>query len=79
MPLVRMSVPAGALSAAQKTELITRITDVVVDVEGIEELRPLVHVLIDEIPDGGWGTGGRAWTLAALAETFGSKRDSAAP
>lgn len=66
MPLVQISVPQGALTQSQKQQLVSRITDVVVDVEGIPQLRPSVHVLINEVADGGWGVGGRAWTLDAL-------------
>lgn len=71
MPLVQISVPEGALTQEQKQELVTRITDVVVDVEGIPQLRPSVHVLVNEVADGGWGTGGKAWTLEALTAAFG--------
>lgn len=73
MPVVQVSVPAGTLSTDQKQQLISRITDVVVDVEGIPQLRAAVHVLINEIADGGWGTGGKAWTLEALTAAFGER------
>lgn len=71
MPLVQISVPEGVLSQDQKEELVSRITDVVVEVEGIPQLRPSVHVLVNEVADGGWGTGGKAWTLEALKGAFG--------
>jgi 4-oxalocrotonate tautomerase len=70
MPLVQISVPQGVLTPEQKQEMISRVTDVVVDVEGIPQLRPNVHVLVNEVADGGWGTGGKAWTLEALAAAF---------
>jgi 4-oxalocrotonate tautomerase len=70
MPVVQISVPEGALSKDQKQQLISRITDVVVDVEGIPQLRPTVHVLVNEVADGGWGAGGKAWTLEALTAAF---------
>ena len=73
MPVVNISIPAGALSTDQKQQLISRITDVVVDVEGIPQLRGSVHVLINEVADGGWGAGGKAWTLEALAAAFGER------
>lgn len=72
MPLVQISVPQGALSQEQKRELVSRITDVVVDVEGIPQLRPTIHVLVNEVADGGWGTGGKVWTLEALTKAFGT-------
>ncbi|MCW2663079.1 MAG: tautomerase [Mycobacterium sp.] len=76
MPVVQVSVPAGVLSNDQKQQLISRITDVVVDVEGIPQLRGGVHVLINEVADGGWGTGGKAWTLQALRASFGERADA---
>ena len=77
MPLVQISVPQGVLTAAQKQELISRVTDVVVDVEGVPQLRPSVHVLVNQVADCGWGAGGVAWTLAALTEAFGPRTTSA--
>jgi 4-oxalocrotonate tautomerase len=71
MPLVQVSVPAGSLTAEQKRELIAKVTDVVVEVEGIPAVRPSVWVQISEIPDGGWGMGGHAFDLAAITELLG--------
>jgi 4-oxalocrotonate tautomerase len=68
MPLIQISVPAGSLSQEQKREIVERITDVVVDVEGIPAVRQGTWVQINEVPDGGWGMAGQAWTLAALRE-----------
>ncbi|KRQ23270.1 hypothetical protein BKG80_07170 [Mycobacteroides chelonae] len=73
MPVVNISVPAGVLSLEQKQQLVARITDVVVEVEGIPQIRPAVHVLINEVADGGWGTGGKAWTLQELTSAFVGK------
>jgi 4-oxalocrotonate tautomerase len=60
MPVVTVQVPAGALSETQKANLISKVTDVVVEVEGFPAIRPSVHVLIEEVPNGGYGVGGRA-------------------
>lgn len=72
MPIVTVQVPAGALSAEQKAALIAKMTDVVIEVEGYPSLRPGVHVLIEELPAGGYGVGGRAVDVekakAALAK-----------
>jgi 4-oxalocrotonate tautomerase len=76
MPVVQVSIPAGVLSTDQKQQVISRITDVLVDVEGIPQLRAAVHVLINEVADGGWGTGGKAWTLQALQAAFGERTDA---
>lgn len=59
MPVVTVKVPQGALSAEQKSTLITKITDAVVEVEGKPALRPYIYVLIDDLVPGGYGVGGR--------------------
>ncbi len=78
MPVVTVQVPAGALSDAQKSALITRMTDVVVEVEGFPAIKPSVHVLIEEVPAGGYGVGGRAVDVekakAALAKAAASEK-----
>jgi len=67
MPLVQISVPEGALTLEQKRELVAKVTDVVVEVERLPAVRPGVWVQITEVPDGGWGIGGKAYTRADLA------------
>jgi 4-oxalocrotonate tautomerase len=73
MPLVQVSVPAGALTIEQKQELIAKMTDVMVEVEGIPAVRPSVWVQVNEVPDGGWGMGGQAFTLAAIARLLAAE------
>jgi len=75
MPLIQISVPAGSLSQVQKSDLVAKITDVVVEVEGVPEIRQGTWVHINEVPDGGWGRAGRAWTLAELRERLGLAPD----
>jgi 4-oxalocrotonate tautomerase len=70
MPLVQVSVPAGALSLEQKQQLIAKITDVVVEVEGIPAVRKGTWVHVTEVEDGGWGMGGKQWTIAEFAAQF---------
>ena len=57
MPLVQIKGVGGYLSAAQKQELIRRVTDAVVSVEG-EGLRPVTWVIVEDVPPGAWGVGG---------------------
>ena len=73
MPIVTIQVPAGALGADQKAAMIKGVTDAVVAAEGIPAVRPATFVLIEEVPEGGWGIAGRALGLddmrAALEKT----------
>jgi 4-oxalocrotonate tautomerase len=66
MPVVTIQVPAGSLSAQQKSAMISKVTDAVLEAEGYPQLRPATTVLIQEIVDGGWGRGGEGKTLAEM-------------
>lgn len=68
MPFANFKVPAGTLDAAQKERLITAATELYVDLYG-ERARATTLVLVEEVPDGGWGIGGEVLTLAALQRT----------
>ena len=65
MPLVQIKGISDFLSPAQKEELIRKVTDAVVSVEG-EGLRPVTWVLLEEVPSGAWGVGGEPITTDAL-------------
>lgn len=65
MPLVQIKGVSDYLTQNQKEELIRKVTDVVVSVEG-EGVRPVTWVLVEEVPSGSWGVGGQPVTT----ETF---------
>jgi len=65
MPLVRINVIEGVFSPAQKQEMIAKITDAMVSIEG-EKLRPVTWVVVEEVKSGDWGIGGQALTTAAV-------------
>jgi len=65
MPFANLKVPAGLVDAAQKEEWVHTVTQLYVDAFG-EQARSNVMVLIDEVPDGGWGMGDEVLTLAKL-------------
>ena len=65
MPVVNVSLVEGVFSAEQKQEMISRITDVMVSLEG-EFMREKTFVLIEEIKSGNWGIGGKAMTTEAI-------------
>ena len=54
MPFANFKTPAGALSKVQKEEIVHRTTAMFVEYFG-EAARPHVMVLIEEVPDGGYG------------------------
>ncbi|HTC09919.1 MAG TPA: 4-oxalocrotonate tautomerase family protein [Acetobacteraceae bacterium] len=70
MPLVRISLIEGVFSPAQKREMIQKVTDTMVAIEG-EKLRPVTWVVVDEVKSGDWGVGGQGLTTAAVQEMGG--------
>jgi 4-oxalocrotonate tautomerase len=61
MPLVNVKLIEGVLSDAQKKEMVEKITDAVVSIEG-ENLRQVTWVVIEEVKSGDWGIGGNTLT-----------------
>ena len=61
MPLVNVKLIEGVLSQAQQKEMIQKITDAVVSIEG-ENLREVTWVVIYEVKSCNWGIGGNAIT-----------------
>jgi 4-oxalocrotonate tautomerase len=63
MPLVTIDVIKDVFTPSQKRELIEKVTDAMVAVEG-EALRGVTWVRIQEIQQGDWGIGGKTLTAA---------------
>jgi 4-oxalocrotonate tautomerase len=61
MPLVQVKLIEGVFSQDQKQEMITRLTETMVDIEG-EAMRPVTWVLVEELNSGEWGIGGKGIT-----------------
>lgn len=61
MPLVNVKLIEGVFTSAQKQEMIRKLTDTMVAIEG-ENLRPVTWVVIEEVKSGDWGIGGNPLT-----------------
>ena len=59
MPLVDVQVLAGVFRAAQKQDMIRKVTDTMVAIEG-ETMRGVTWVRVIDVPSGQWGIGGKA-------------------
>ena len=57
MPLIQVKVIEGVFTAPQKHEIIERLTDAMVAIEG-ENLRSVTWCLVEEVASGEWGSGG---------------------
>ena len=65
MPLIQVKMIEGVFNQAQKQEIITRLTDALVSVEG-EALRPYTLVLLEDVKSAEWAVGGHAFTTEAV-------------
>lgn len=65
MPLAQVKGLSGYLSMEQKQELIRKVTDAIVSVEG-EGLRPVTWGIVEDVPSGQWGVGGTPVTTETL-------------
>ncbi len=61
MPLVQVKLIEGVFSDAQKQEMIRKLTDAMVSIEG-EPMREVTWVVVEEVKSGSWGIGGKALT-----------------
>lgn len=73
MPLVQIKGISGALDLDQKQEIIQKVTDAVVSVEG-EGIRPVTWVIIEDVKSGEWGVGGEPVTTQGLKELVAVKQ-----
>ena len=62
MPFANFKLPEAALSKTQKEELIHRTTALFVDYFG-DAVRPHTMVLIEEVPDGGYGRADQVFVI----------------
>lgn len=61
MPLLNVRLIEGVFTQAQKQEMIRKLTDTMVSIEG-ENMRSVTLVIIDEVKSGDWGFGGNPLT-----------------
>jgi 4-oxalocrotonate tautomerase len=72
MPFVNVKLIEGVFSQDQKQEMITRLTETMVDIEG-EAMRPVTWVVLEEVNSGEWGIGGKGLTTQDVKDLQASK------
>jgi len=70
MPLVNVKVIEGVFTDEQKREMVARLTDTMVAIEG-EKMRQVTWVIVEEVKSGDWGIGGQALTTADVKALAG--------
>ena len=61
MTLIQVKLFEGVFTAHQKQEIIERLTDAMVEIEG-QNTRRSVWCVIEEVANGEWGIGGQTFT-----------------
>ena len=61
MPLLQVKLIEGVFSAEQKRQMIEKLTETMVSIEG-ENMRGVTSVVVEEVKSGDWGIGGKALT-----------------
>jgi 4-oxalocrotonate tautomerase len=59
MPFINVKLIEGVFDADQKREIVERLTDTMVGIEG-ENMRDVTWVVVEEVRSGDWGMGGKA-------------------
>lgn len=72
MPLVNVKLIEGVFTRTQKDQMIRKITDAMISIEG-ENMRPVTWVVIEEVTSGDWGIGGSPLTTGAVKELAAGK------
>ncbi len=63
MPFINIKLIEGVLTDEQKKEMIKKVTDAAVEVEG-ENLRGVTWCVLEEVISGDWGIGGKGLITA---------------
>jgi len=73
MPLIEVHVIENVFNAEQKHQMIKRLTDAMVSIEG-ENMRGVTWVKISEVASGEWGIGGQPLTTTAVKDLAAGRK-----
>jgi 4-oxalocrotonate tautomerase len=73
MPLIQVKLIEGVFSDEQKREMVRRLTDAMVSIEG-ENMRPVTWVVIEDVKSGQWGVGGNPLTTTDVKNLAAGKK-----
>ena len=61
MPFINVKLVEGVFTPEQRQEVIRRLTDTMVGIEG-ENMRSVTVCVVEEVSSGDWGIGGQPYT-----------------
>lgn len=65
MPIIQVKVVEDVFTSQQKQQMISKLTDAMVSIEG-EYMRKLTFVVIEDVKSGDWGIGGQPITTEVV-------------
>lgn len=78
MALIEVKVVEGVFTAPQKREIVQRLTDAMVTIQG-ENMRRYIWCVLEEVASGEWGIGGHALTADDVRALARSENDAVSP
>ncbi len=72
MPFINVKLVEGVFSPQQKAEIIRKLTDTMVSIEG-EAMRSVAWTVIEEVKSGDWGNAGNSLSMADVKALQASK------
>ena len=63
MPFINVKLIEGVFTPAQKQDIVRRLTDTMVEIEG-ENMRPVTWCVIEEVRSGDWAIAGKPLATA---------------
>jgi 4-oxalocrotonate tautomerase len=77
MPLIQVKLIENVFSHQQKQEMIKKLTDAMVSIQG-ENMRQVTWVVIEDVRSGEWGIGGQPLSTDAVKSLAAGKRQGPA-
>ena len=76
MPMIEVHLIENVFTPAQKREMITKLTDAMVAIEG-ENMRGVTWVKIHDVKSGDWAVGGQPLTTEAVKDLAAGRKHAA--
>ena len=73
MPFINVKLIEGVFTPAQKQEMIRKLTETMVSIEG-ENMRSVTSVVVEEVKSGDWGIGGKPLSTADVNALAAGKK-----
>jgi 4-oxalocrotonate tautomerase len=68
MAVVHIYVPEGWISPKRKKLMIQKVTEAVVEAEGVPFTKDMTYVIVQDVADGGWGFKGNLIDLEKMRQ-----------